>query len=81
MKTIEERRSNLILVKSLELTDKSLAEELLSKEELNDEDLSYLVQDGLMNKGDLKLDSSVLMKGMLNIINRQEIKLKHEKVI
>lgn len=81
MKTIEERRSNLILVKSLELTDKSLAEELLSKKELEDEDLEYLVQDGLMNKGALKLNNSVLMKGMLNIINRQEIKLKHEKVI
>lgn len=73
--TLEQRKNNLMLVKALELTDKKLAEELLSSDELNDNDLSFLVQDGLISKTDLKLDNSVLMKGMLNMINRIDKKL------
>lgn len=78
MKTLEQRKNDLTLTKALELTDKNLAEQLLSSDELSDEDLSYLVQDGLMNKGALKLDNTVLMKGMLNIMLRQEKKLQNE---
>ena len=81
MKTLEQRKNDLILVKALELTDQNLAEQLLSSENLDNEDLAYLVQDGLMNKGALKLDNTVLAKGMLNIINRIEKKINAEKNI
>lgn len=80
MKTLEQRKNDLILVKALELTDKNLAEQLLSSKKLDNEDLAYLVQDGLMNKGDLKLENSVLMKGMLNMIDRIN-KKENEKYI
>ena len=79
--TKEIRTNQLMMVKALELVDENLAIELLSNEKLDRKDLSFIVQDGLMNKGNLKLSPTVLMAGIRNIMSRIETEMNQNETL
>jgi len=85
MPTNKQRLGNFALMKAAEQLDINVAKQVISSPEIDQQDLAFVLEDSIMGRfkdkdtGEtVQLDNSIVMKGLLNLINRfdKEEKLK-----